>query len=177
VVVGPATFRMRLDGPGVDSLSAQSIAAGFSRSASAYQVNAMCKFQRGGRHGEGSGYIASTVANVGCRPSGWLTAAPRIGTRLNICLNGQPACSGCFVGSLFPGPTIIGPFHIPIGLPLLFDVFFPPLPQNSLFCFTVEIPPDPSLVGRSIYVALATPGTTLDDLVDFSPRIDITFIQ
>jgi len=177
VTVGPVTFRMRLFGPGVDSLSAQAIALGFSRFAPAYQVNAMCKFQSGGQNGEGSGYISSTVANAGCRPSGWLTAAPRIGTTIGICLNGQPSCSGCFIGSLTPGPTIIGPFRIPVGLPLLFDVFMPPLPTNAAFCIPVEIPDDPGLVGRSIYVALATPGTVLDDLVDFSPRINITFVD
>lgn len=175
VVIGPVTFRMRLDGPGVGSLSAQSIALGFSRFAPAYQVNAACKFQGGGANGDGSGFISNAVGNAGCRPSGWLTGPPRIGTSIGICLNGQPSCSGCFIGSLFPGPSIVGPFRIPIGLPLLFDVFFPPLPGNSFFCFPVDIPNDPGLVGRTIYVALATPGSSLDDLVDFSPRINITF--
>ena len=177
VVIGPVTFRMRLDGPGVDSLSAQAIAVGFSRFAPAYQVNAACKFQGGGLHGDGIGFISSTVANVGCRPSGWITAAPRIGTTVGICLNGQPSCSGCFIGSLFPGPSIVGPFRLPIGLPLLFDFFIPPLPQNSLLCIRFDIPLDPGLIGRTLYLAVATPGTSLDDLVDFSPRVNFTFID
>jgi hypothetical protein len=177
VVIGPATFVMRLEGPGVDSLSAQSIALGFSRFAPAYQVNAACKFQGGGQGGDGSGFISSTFADIGCRPNGWLTGPPRIGTTVGICLNGQPNCAGCFIGSLFPGPTIIGPFRIPIGLPLLFDVFFPPLPQNSPFCIAVNIPDDRALIGRTIYMALATPGTSLDDLVDFSPRVNFTFVE
>lgn len=177
VVIGPVTFRMRLGGPGVDSLSAQAIAVGFSRFAPAYQVNAACKFQGGGRHGDGSGFISSTFTNTGCRPSGWLTAAPRIGTTVGICLNGQPTCSGCFIGSLVPGPVNVGPFRLPIGLPLLFDVFLPPLPQNTLLCVRFAIPNDPGLIGRTVYLAVATPGTSLDDLVDFSPRVNFTFIE
>lgn len=177
VVVGPVTFHMRLAGPGIASLSAQAIAFGFSRLAPAHQVNAMCKFQSGGPNGDGSGYIGSTVDNTGCRPSGWLTNVPRIGTRLTICLNGEPGCSGCFIGSFFPGPIQVGPFRIPIGLPLAFDVFFPPLGRNAATCIHWDIPNDPSLVGRSIYVAVATPGTSLDDLVNFSPRINVTFIE
>ncbi len=177
VVVGPVTFRLRLAGPGVPSLSAQTIAFGFSRLAPAHQVNAMCKFQAGGAGGEGSGFIGSTVDNAGCRPSGWLTNVPRIGNRLTMCLNGEPGCAGCFIGSLFPGPVQVGPFRIPIGLPLAFDLFFPPLGRNSATCLTFDVPDDPNLIGRSIYVALATPGTSLDDLVDFSPRINITFIE
>lgn len=177
VTIGPVTFRFRLRGPGVDSLTAEAIALGFSRLASAHQVNAVCKFQRGGRHGEGSGFISSTVANAGCRPTGWLTARPRIGTTFGICLNGEPSCAGCFVGSLTPGPTQFGSLTIPLGLPLLFDVFLPPLPRNSIVCLPVDVPPDPLLVGQTIYVAWATPQVTLDDLVAFSPRINITFVD
>jgi hypothetical protein len=177
VVIGPVTFRMRLAGPGTASLSAQAIAMGFTRFASQHQVNALCKFQGGGPQGDGSGFLTSTVANAGCRPSGWLATAPRIGTRLTICLNGEPACGGCFIGSFLPGPVVIGPFRIPIGLPLAFDVFIPPLARNTATCFTLDIPPDQSLVGRTLYIAVATPGTVTDDLVDFSPRINVTFIE
>ena len=176
-MIGPATFAVELSGPGVDSLSAYSIGVGFSRYAPAYQVNAACKFQGGGHEGEDSGYISSTRENIGCLPSVWLTAPPRIGTTIGICLNGEPDCSGCLLVSLFPGPSMIGPFRLPIGLPLLGEAFVPPLPRNSLICLAFDIPPDPSLVGRSLYLTLATPGAVVDDLVDFSPRVNVTFVE
>jgi hypothetical protein len=177
VVEGPAMFRIKLFGPGVSSLSAYAIAAGFSRHASDHNVNAACKFKGGGHGGEGSGYISSVRDGEGCLPSVWLTAPPRIGTTIGICMNGAPTCSGCFLVSLFPGPSVVGPFVIPIGLPFLLDVFLPPLPPNTPFCLPLSIPEDRSLIGRSLYLTLATPGEVRDDLVDFAPRVNVTFLD
>lgn len=178
--IGPATLVLRLDGPGADFLTAYIIAVGFSQRAPLAPANGVCKFQAGGSSGEGSGFLSTTSpAVVGCQQSVFIGASPTIGTTVNFCVSAAPACTGCWIGSLFPGPVQVGPINLPIGVPLLFEVMLQ-LPVSANVCFPLAIPSNQNLVGVTVYLTFATLNTAAPPpsglgLLNFSPRFDVTF--
>ena len=168
--IGPVVFELQLAGPGVGLIDAYTIAAAFSRGA-ASGYNAGVKFQGGGENAEASGFISSEQPD--CIPSMWIDGAPSIGSTINLCVGALTGCHGCLLVSLTPGPAAIGPYTLPIGLPLAAAVALPDFAPAPT-CFEVTIPDAPILIGESLYFCVATFGGPANT-VAFSPAFVLTF--
>lgn len=167
---GPVLFELQLAGSGVSLIDAYTIAGAFSRNADE-GYNAGVKFQAGGEGAEASGFISS--AQPACIPTIWIDGPPRIGTTVNLCVGAMAECYGCLLLSLHPGPTQIGPYLLPIGVPLAGAIALPPF-DSSPACFSLPIPDLGALVGESIYLTVETfPGPYAD--FEFSPALVFTF--
>jgi hypothetical protein len=152
-VEGPVTFEFSVTGPGVDTLTASSFANSLSQNPpGSTQVTGVFKFQGGGAGASGSAFIGN---NPDCEPGGWMVGAPCIGSTVQFVLNTAPGCFGCMAASPDPGPTQVGPFLIPIGMPAftVVAVFAPPV---SVKVKPITIPADPLLVGATIYFTVVT---------------------
>jgi len=151
-VTGPVTFTMKLAGPGAGGIDATAIAHGFSSHAPSHTANGAAKFQAGGRKGCDSGYIGTGKE---CATSMYVLGEPKIGETIQFCQSGSKCCHDCLWISLDPGPTVIGGYVIPVGLPLVFSADFGRFGSKPT-CLPLSIPNDPLLSGLSIYFAIAT---------------------
>lgn len=181
VVFGPVTFQIELHGTGVDYLTARMIALAFSQNAQLQGVNAAFKFERGGPGAAQNGIISSEVvkAGEGCVPNFWITGEPSLGNTFNFCASALAGCHGCMLGSFDPGPTPVGPLVLPIGLPLAFAFGLPVFPTTNAICVPVGLPREPSLVGLTLHITLATvtPGVDAPAVVEFTPRFDMPLLE
>jgi hypothetical protein len=147
-VIGPVTFTIQLGGPGVDGLTAAAIAGAVSADGAQGETNVALKFMGGGPGGQESGVLG----NGGCVTGIFIRGVPRIGNSIEVCITGGNGCHGCLWASNFPGPTVIGTFVIPIGLPLLgaWDLgeFLGGIIE---LCLPVPIPNNPALIGLHFY--------------------------
>jgi hypothetical protein len=180
LALGPVDFAIKLIGPGTPYLTASTIAQGLSQGA-APGVNAALRFIAGGPTGMGNGYI-SNVLPGGVSPSLWITAPPHLATTTQLCFGGRPRAVGTLLASLFPGPTMVGPIELPIGLPLALTLKLPPIPLSGTQCFPVQIPDDPQLVGITIYFTVIYPlvnrpaGQERPEHLEFTPRFDMKIL-
>jgi len=149
-VIGPVNFVMRLTGPGVSSLTARTIAYGFSENRGGH-VNVAVKFQAGGRGGEGSGAISNAPD---CAPGMFLVGTPRINNPITVCASAGPGCHGCVPMSLNPGPITVLGVQIPIGLPIIHGFDVPANRAHNPLCVTFNIPNNPALRNVTVYFVL-----------------------
>lgn len=168
VVIGPAHFDVQLDGPGIHTLTASNIALTLSQNG-AFPANAAVKFQSGGVAGA-SGFIGSV--STGCSNNTWVSAPAVIGTKIDLCIGTAFGCHGCVFGSFTPGPVQVGPFTLPVGLPIIFEVLLPGS-NGAPLCLPISIPADPTLVGQSLYLGVAA--AKVGGAVQFSPALTISF--
>jgi len=180
LALGPVTFSIKLVGPGTAYLTASTIAQGLSQGG-ATGVNAAMRFIAGGPTGTGNGFISSVLPS-GVSPSLWITSPPHIATTTQLCFGGSPRAVGTLLASLFPGPSMVGPIELPIGLPLALTLKLPPIPMSGTQCFPVEIPDDPQLVGITIYFTVIYPLTNRPprlqrpETLEFTPRFDMKIL-
>jgi len=165
-VLGPVTFVIDLQGPGLATMTADSIAFGLSQNAPARQANAAAKFQAAGQNGEESGFLG---AGQECTCASWSPGPARIGGTLKYCRVGTPTCHDCLWISDTVGPTVFGPpinLTAPIGFPLLATLDFGTF-SGRPDCLEIPIPDDPMLIGFKLHFAIVTvpqPPFTLDDV-------------
>ncbi len=149
-VIGPATFVLHIDGPGVSTLTNTA----FSHSLSVNPPGSMrttgaFKFQAGAQGG--SGTIGTTTS---CAAGGWMVGEPRIGNTVTFVESGGTGCYGCLVFSTTPGPTISGGVTLPVGSPFyaIISTYF--LAPNEIVTVPVTIPNDQQYVGLTLYFAV-----------------------
>ena len=147
-VIGSVAFELQLGGPGVNGLTAAAIAGAVSADGAQTETNVALKFMGGGLGAAESGVLG----NGPCVTGLFIRGEPRIGNEVDICITGSNGCHACPWSSLFPGPTVIGTFVIPIGLPLLanWDLGDFVGGINEL-CLHVAIPNNPALIGVHFY--------------------------
>lgn len=183
-----AKFEIRLTGPGVDFISARTVALGFSQNATLQPVNAACRFDAGGPTGLGQGFISAVedpTANGSSQsqPTIWITTRPAQHstqtTRFELCVGAQPGLHGCLLGSPDPGPTSLAGFSIPVGVPTI-QLAIPVMPPTGRQCFGIQIPPPPPiLAGLTTYFAFVTlvpvPAArqSIPAPVESTPRFDL----
>jgi hypothetical protein len=172
VVIGPVTFRIQLEGPGVHTLTSSSFATATSIGGQP-NVNVAVKFQAGGTSGE-----SGTLGNGGSCPSGFFVrGTPRLGQHIDICIVGAEGCHGCPWASMTEGPVVVAGITIPIGLPILavFDLGVFANGVNEL-CIPVDIPNNPALVGSTFYfTSLGYPGSNASAFA-FSPAFRLVIL-
>ncbi|MEM7204340.1 MAG: hypothetical protein AAF628_29040 [Planctomycetota bacterium] len=183
LVTGPVRFVLRLSGPAAPFLTSRILALAFSMRGQPSVANAALEFEGGGPTAQEVGIVANGEPSASCQPNIWITAPARIGTTIQLCISGTTNCYGCLAASLSPGPTVVGPLSIPLGLPLALAAPFPYLPGANTLCFPFDIPLEQSLVGTTFYTVQAA---TLPDpssrrtggaqaLLEITPRFDVTF--
>jgi len=167
LTMGITTFRIRLFGPGTVFLTARTIALQFTRN-QPLMVNASVNFRDGGQGGLAVGEISSPH-NM-CFPTVWLDKPAKVGADIRLFASATVECHTCVVASLAPGPSQVGGFQIPIGLPahVLFLVSgFPAVPVRV----PLSIPNVPSLVGTSLYMTHAAGDA---GVLELSERLTLT---
>ncbi|MEM7201789.1 MAG: hypothetical protein AAF628_16095 [Planctomycetota bacterium] len=177
LVRGDAQFVLRLGGPGVDFLQARTIALAYSANATLAAANVAMVFEGGGPSGSEQGIISNREFANSCQPNLWITREPVIGTQIALCVSGTTHCCGCLAGSPFPGPTVVGPLTIPVGMPLALVQTIPFVPGQNTQCFPMRIPARVGLVGLEAFVMHAAtfagpPGAAP---LELTPRLDLTF--
>jgi hypothetical protein len=172
-VIGPVTFEIQLGGPGVNGLTAAAIAGAVSANGAQTETNVALKFM-----GSGPGDQSGVLGNGGCVTGVFIRGEPRIGNEIDICITGSNGCHACPWVSNFPGPTVIGTFVIPIGLPLLasYDLgdFIGGI--NEL-CLHVAIPNNPALIGLHFYFTNLTHPEGDPAAFSFSPATHMVIVQ
>jgi hypothetical protein len=177
LVKGPMTFRLQLAGPGVGSLTARTLARGFSQ-ATANQVHAAFRFQWAGSPWPfGQGVVADVPQPDDNDGSVWWNNPPRIGQRLDYCTRGPIGAHGCVFGSFNPEPLPVPPWLIPIGPPFTFLLVLPPFPDNNALCIPTNIPDDPRLIGQAMYFTMGI--LTFEEFlkITFTPRVELKFLE
>jgi len=151
--VGPVTFQLQLQGPGVAGLTASSFAAAYSFNPPGdVQTNVAAKFISGGPLGASGQF--TTVPS--CTPGAWYTGTPSLGNVLTFTMSSAPGCNGCLLTSLNPGPTAIGPYLVPLGLPAFVIIPDTLLGVDTFVTRDVAIPDEIALVGTTFYLMVAT---------------------
>ena len=181
---GPVRFSFQLMGPGVEFLTARTLAVGFSKVARSRSVNAAVVFEAGGLGGIGRGAISGTDNEglTGSRlPAIWLAAPPNASkpnepNPIPVCASAQAGSHGCLMFSLSPGPTPFGQFLVPIGIP---EVTIPiaAFPPSGTVCIPGVAPE--AMIGITVYATMAVPTQTgpspepAPNIVEFAPRFDM----
>lgn len=176
VIEGPITFRLKLSGPAVDLLDARRLARGFSQE-TATQVHAAFEYKWAGSHGIGRGVVSEQPDPDDNDGSIWSNDPPRIGDRIDLCFRGPAGVHACVFGSFNPVPVTIGPYEVPIGLPITLTLLLPPFPANNIICRTVRVPDDVNLVGLRFYLTMAMASDEEFVRVLFTPRVNLSFLE
>lgn len=157
-VLGRLTVVLQVAAANLAGLNSDSFASTFSQGAAFAQANAALKFQGAGVGGAESGTIGNAP---NCEAAGFIIGEPKLGHTVFIAQNAAPGCFGCVVASLDPGPTQVGPYLIPLGLPayIISSAFSPP---NGVFTFPISIPPDIAYLGLTVYFAFITSNPEID---------------
>ncbi|HZN37675.1 MAG TPA: hypothetical protein VFD82_02670 [Planctomycetota bacterium] len=172
-VIGPVTFELQLGGPGVNGLSAAAIAGAVSANGPQTETNVAFKFMGGGPGGAQSGVIG----NGPCVTGMFIRGEPRIGNEIDVCITGSNGCHGCPWSSLFPGPTVIGTFVLPIGLPLLANWDLGDFVGGiTELCLHVAIPNNPALIGVNFYFTNLTHPEGDPAAFSFSPAFHFAIV-
>jgi hypothetical protein len=152
LVVGPATFTFLVAGNGINWITANSFASSLSTGV-ADTANAAFQFEGGGVNACETGIIGNDEE---CSAGGWMVGTPRIGSTVSFVMTGAPGCFGCLIASVSPGPTTMYGHTVNIGTPYiaLVSTGFPSgFPSYSLGA-SYQIPPNPALVGITVYCAV-----------------------
>jgi len=171
ILEGPVTFTIRLTGPEVHNLSSDVFAAATSRNTGA-QVNVAASFDGGACGGSG------TLGNGDvCRTAVFLRGTPQIGGNVVLSVIGGEQCRAFFGLSATEGPTQLGTFVLPIGLPVLFTYDFGYLPLIAPEVgLPVFIPFAPELIGFTAYMTSLTHPYLMDQVGpwSFAPAYAVT---
>ena len=175
-VLGPVTFTIQLTGPGIGTIDAESFLAASSVSASPTTVatNFALRFDGGGPNSQDYGYSGSCDL---CRTSVYVVGQPAIGQTFDICVTGGYACHACVWLSATPGPSVAGPYTVPIGLPIAaaytLGNFGLGNAGNSL-CISFTVPNNALLRGFEFYTSNVTYYALNVQGFGFSPARKIT---
>ncbi len=171
-VTGPVTFSIQLAGPGAGGITAEAVLASFSTNANV-QTNVGMKFQGGGVGGAESGVVGSREE---CRTAVYATGNTAPGGQFDLCVTGGTGCHACLWLSLVAGPTIVGPYTIPVGLPLAAAFSLGNLGlggTGNATCVSFVLPNNPALSGLTIYATNLTYYAPNPTGIDFSPAFEL----
>ena len=169
-VIGPVVFEFQVVSAAAASLSATAFSNSLSQGGS-NQATAAMKFVSGGPGGNESGIIGNALD---CEPAGFVIGAPSLGSTVFLAQSGQPGCSGCIVGSLDPGPTLIDGYMVPIGLPA--QIITSAAYENSgISMVPIFIPDNQLLVGLTVYFVVINTNANVSEIT-ISDRYEMTII-
>lgn len=161
--VGPVTFSFQLAGPNLATITAETIASTPSTPPPPSRVGtAVFHFQSSGPE-NGSAAIGT---KAGCVPGLWYAGEPCIGQTITVVEGAAPGCHGCIVLSFDNTPTVISGIPVPLSPPYFIAGGTVP---SSIQSFELQIPNNPSLVGKTLYMVWLT--------VDPLPFLEINFSE
>lgn len=172
-VLGPVTFEVQLAGPGAAGISAEAIAASYSRSGPT-QTNVAMHFQAAGANGAYSGWVGDLDS---CRTGIYTVGDTAVGQTFDLCVTGSDGCHVCLWVSGTPGPFVLGNRTLPIGLPLLAVLnlgFLGVGPTGASTCVPVAVPNNPGLAGFSLYMTNVSYHLFQPNGLSFSPAFTLT---
>ena len=152
-IQGPVTFTFDVETCG--TVNAESFAHAFNLNSFREPASVAIKVQSAGVCGQESGFLANGGTNF-CATSMFTIGTPCIGNTIQFCQSGPVNCHDCVWVSTTPGPSIAGPYVLPIGLPALFIADLGFFDETQEFCVSIDVPDDPSLIGESLFFAVAT---------------------